>query len=125
MERRKFIKANLIATSLLFVPNCLKAALRFDLPNVLILGDSISIGYTPYVMEQLKGIANVYRPVFKNGNNENCQGTMNGLLHIDRWIGNKQWDIIHFNFGLHDLKHVDPITGKNSSNKKDLNGNAN
>ena len=85
----------------------------------MILGDSISIGYTPYVKQQLKGMANLYRTVFENGKNENCQGTTNGLMHIDRWIGNKQWDIIHFNFGLHDLKHVDPITGKNSKKKED------
>jgi len=119
MERRKFIKANLGLTSLLFLPNWLHGALSKDLPNVLILGDSISIGYTPFVKEYLKGIANVYRPVFENGSNENCQGTTHGLKQIDRWIGSKKWDIIHFNFGLHDLKHVDPITGKNSSKKGD------
>ena len=119
MERRKFIKANLGLTPLLFLPNWLHGALSKDLPNVLILGDSISIGYTPFVKEYLKGIANVYRPVFENGNNENCQGTTHGLKHIDRWIKSKKWDIIHFNFGLHDLKHVDPITGKNSSKKGD------
>ncbi len=119
MERRKFIKANLVLTSLMFLPNWLKATFSINLPNVLILGDSISIGYTPYLKEQLKGIANVYRPIFKNGKNENCQGTTNGLLHIDHWIGSRKWDIIHFNFGLHDLKHVDPITGKNSKKKED------
>lgn len=119
MERRKFIKGNLALTSLLFLPNWLKAALIKDVPNVLILGDSISIGYTPFVKEYLKGIANVYRPVFENGSYENCQGTTNGLLHIDRWIGSRHWDIIHFNFGLHDLKHVDPVTGKNSRKKGD------
>jgi acyl-CoA thioesterase-1 len=119
MERRKFIKGNLLVTSLLFLPNWLKAAISKDVPNVLILGDSISIGYTPFVQQQLEGIASVYRPVFENGNNENCQGTTHGLKHIDRWIGTKKWDVIHFNFGLHDLKHVDAITGKNSANKED------
>ena len=119
MVRRKFLNVNLVATTLLFLPNWLKASLSLKLPNVLLLGDSISIGYTPYVQEQLSGIASVYRPVFENGNNENCQGTTNGLIHIDRWIGKKQWDVIHFNFGLHDLKHVDPVTGKNSTNKDD------
>lgn len=119
MKRRKFIKSNLAWSSLLFLPNYLHATLSDDLPKVLILGDSISIGYTPYVKEQLKGIAKVYRPDFINGKIENCQGTTYGKLHIDRWIGNIKWDVIHFNFGLHDLKRVDPITGKNSLKKDD------
>ena len=38
-----------------------------DLPNVLILGDSISIGYTLQVRELLKGKANVFRPVNPTG----------------------------------------------------------
>ncbi len=33
------------------------------LPNVFLIGDSISIGYHFYVVEALKGIANIYRPV--------------------------------------------------------------
>jgi hypothetical protein len=30
-----------------------------ELPKVLIMGDSISIGYTPHVVEKLKGVADV------------------------------------------------------------------
>ena len=96
------------------------------LPNVLILGDSISIGYTPFVKELLAGTANVYRPTLENGEPENCEGTTKGVLNIDRWLTStglgesaNQWDIIHFNFGLHDIKHVDPVTGENSNNPKD------
>lgn len=85
-------------------------------PHVLILGDSISIGYTPVVQDLLKDEANVVRPTNKNGGAENCAGTNNGVKNIDRWLeldGGK-WDVIHFNFGLHDLKHVQPETGANS-----------
>ena len=87
-------------------------------PHVLILGDSISIGYTPAVREILKSEAVVIRPTRKNNRPENCAGTNNGVAHIDRWLklGDGRWDVIHFNFGLHDLKHVDPKTGRNSSN---------
>jgi acyl-CoA thioesterase-1 len=85
----------------------------------LILGDSISIGYTPFVIAQMEGQARVQRPLHKNGSAENCQGTRNGVKHIDRWLGDIEWDIIHFNFGLHDLKRVDAITGKNSKKKED------
>jgi arylsulfatase A len=78
-----------------------------QLPNVLILGDSISIGYTLDVREMLKGKANVFRPLTADGKNaENCSGTTHGVKSIDRWLGDRKWDVIHFNFGLHDLKHV-------------------
>ena len=71
------------------------------LPRVLLLGDSISIGYTLPVRERLRGIANVHRPA------ENCGPTKLGLAHLDQWIGSGHWDLIHFNFGLHDLKYID------------------
>lgn len=119
MKRRNFIKTSLVTTSVLLLPNWMSAMSKTYFPNVLILGDSISIGYTPFVKKYLSGIANVHRPMFENGKNENCQGTTYGLQNIDRWIGTKKWDIIHFNFGLHDLKHIDPVTGKNSSNPED------
>ncbi len=77
------------------------------LPNVLILGDSISIGYTLDVREMLKGRANVFRPLSANGRGaENCNGTTKGVAAIDRWLAGHKWAVIHFNFGLHDLKHV-------------------
>lgn len=101
------------------LPNQLWSQPVDKLPKVLILGDSISIGYFPFVKELLKGKAEVSRPFKVNGNAENCQGTTNGIANIDRWLGDASWDVIHFNFGLHDLKHVDPDTGKNSNDPKD------
>lgn len=87
------------------------------LPTVLILGDSISIGYTPIVKAELKGVADVIRPRLPDGRPENCAGTTLGVEELDRWLelGDGRWDVIHFNFGLHDLKHVDPVTGANSN----------
>ena len=89
--------------------------------RVLILGDSISIGYTPHVRRLLGPAVQVFRPTNQKGGAENCQGTDHGLKRIDAWLemhgGN--WDVIHFNFGLHDLKHIDTKTGKNSMNPKD------
>lgn len=92
-----------------------------DLPNVLILGDSISIGYTPYVKRLLKEKANVFRPTNAKGRPENCAGTVNGIKQIDRWLAANggQWSVIHFNFGLHDLKRVNAKTKKNSNNPDD------
>lgn len=92
-----------------------------DLPNVLILGDSISIGYTPHVKRLLKEKANVFRPTNAKGRPENCAGTVNGIKQIDRWLAANggQWSVIHFNFGLHDLKRVNAKTKKNSNNPDD------
>lgn len=70
------------------------------LPRVLLIGDSISIGYTLPVRDALKGRANVHR-IPTNGSS-----TAAGLQHLDRWLGEKKWDVIHFNFGLHDAKHL-------------------
>jgi lysophospholipase L1-like esterase len=91
------------------------------LPNVLILGDSISIGYGLAVRENLTGKANVYRPLNSDETKpENCQGTTSGVTNIDRWLAAREkWDVIHFNFGLHDLKHVDAVTGENSTKPED------
>lgn len=92
-----------------------------DRKRVLILGDSISIGYTAQVRQLLEPFADVYRPTNPKGGAENCQGTDYGVQHIDRWleIDGGNWDVIHFNFGLHDLKRVDPKSGKNSNSFDD------
>jgi len=126
MERRKFLKNSLLMFPVLANPEFIFTGSSMYLPNVLILGDSISIGYTPFVREMLAGKANVYRPTFENGEPENCEGTTKGVQNIERWLINSgagnsvnQWDIIHFNFGLHDIKHVSPVTGENSNNPKD------
>jgi lysophospholipase L1-like esterase len=91
------------------------------LPRVLVLGDSISMGYTPFVQETLQSEALVVRPMIRHAAAENCAGTDKGLQELDRWLslGGGTWDVIHFNFGLHDLKHVDAGTGKNSNNPQD------
>jgi len=90
------------------------------LPNVLILGDSISIGYTLEVRKLLAGKANVFRPLSKGGKDaENCSGTTFGAEKIDSWLGDKKWAVVHFNWGLHDLKHVSKEGGKPSSNPAD------
>ncbi|MEW4561850.1 SGNH/GDSL hydrolase family protein [Bremerella sp. JC770] len=89
-----------------------------NLPNVLILGDSISIGYTLQVRKLLDGKANVFRPHTADGKRpENCSGTTKGVVSLDRWLGDRKWDVIHFNWGLHDLKHVTEPGGNTVSTK--------
>lgn len=79
-----------------------------ELPNVLLIGDSISVAYTLPVRERLSQEANVWRPAV------NCGPTTRGVAHLDGWLGDRQWDVIHFNFGLHDLRWM-PV--KNAAGK--------
>ena len=76
------------------------------LPRVLLIGDSISIGYTLDTRAMLKGKANLHRIPTNGGH------TAKGLAEIDKWLGDGKWDVIHFNWGLHDLKYVVPGKGK-------------
>ena len=69
------------------------------LPRVLLVGDSVSRGYTLAVRAALDGKANVHRAP------ENCGPTANGLKKLETWLasaGPGKWDVIHFNFGIHD-----------------------
>jgi lysophospholipase L1-like esterase len=66
------------------------------LPRVLLIGDSVSRGYTMATRAALAGKANVHRAP------ENCGPTSNGLKKLDVWLGEGKWDVIHFNFGIHD-----------------------
>lgn len=71
-------------------------------PKVLIIGDSISVGYTAPVRKILDGKVEVHRPY------TNCESTLEGLERLEEWLAAGSWDIIHFNWGLHDLKHLVP-----------------
>ena len=68
----------------------------------------------------LAGEADVFRPM-NGAKPANCGGTDRGIKQIDRWlkIDGGNWDLIHVNFGLHDLKHVNPKTGGNSDKPND------
>lgn len=72
------------------------------LPNVLIIGDSISKAFTPHVARQLDGKAAVKH------NKGNAKHTGEGLAKLDQWIGKTHWDVIHFNWGLWDLCYRHP-----------------
>ena len=67
------------------------------LPRVLLIGSSVSVGYTPPVQRQLAGEANVHRIPGMAGT------TANIVPHLDEWLGDSRWDVIHFTFGLRDV----------------------
>ncbi len=71
------------------------------LPRVLLIGDSISMGYTLPVRKLLAEKANLHRIPVNGG------PTTNGVKNLKAWLGDDKWDVIHFNWGLHDLKLID------------------
>jgi len=73
------------------------------LPRVLLIGDSISRGYTLEVRHALSGKVNVHRAP------ANCGATTLGVKKINDWLGDGNWDVIHFNFGIHD-RNLPPET---------------
>jgi lysophospholipase L1-like esterase len=82
-------------------------------PKVLIIGDSISIGYFPFVKDALKDKADVYH------NAGNAQSTENGVSKIKTWLGDEHWDVIQFNWGLWDLAYRSPaLKGTGALDKK-------
>ncbi len=117
--RRQFLETGAFCLAAGFITRVASADESTGLPRALLLGDSISIGYTDFVIGMLWGKVSVARPLNPKGNYENCEGTTKGIAKIDDWLGNGDWDVIHFNFGLHDLKHVDGKTGRNSRNPQD------
>ena len=80
-------------------------------PRVLIIGDSISNGYMAPLQTLLADSATLTH------NPGIARHTGWGRAHLDDWLGDTSWDVIHFNFGLHDLKYVD-AAGKNTTSKE-------
>ena len=100
----------IVLFSILLIPG-----FKTEKKKILIIGDSISIGYTPFVREALLDKAVVVH------NPGNAQHTGTGLKKLDEWVGDEKWDIIQFNWGLWDLCYRSPDSSE--SGKKDkING---
>lgn len=72
-----------------------------DLPNVLLIGDSISGGAQGYLYEVRGNLA-------RRANVFQCNITRRTSYALDEWPNvlnnHTDWDVIHFNWGLHDLE---------------------
>ena len=79
-------------------------AATIDSPkNVLIIGDSISIGYTPFIKTALSPA------IYVEHNDGNGGSTVRGVQSLEKWLGTREWNVITFNFGLHDLVYKDSL----------------
>jgi lysophospholipase L1-like esterase len=66
--------------------------------QVILIGDSIRMGYQATVKEALAGEAEVWGPEQNGGN------TRNVLAHLHEWALERGPDVVHVNAGLHDLR---------------------
>lgn len=90
------------------------AALSKDMPNVLMIGDSISMpgsGYGPGVERIFMAPGVPFRNTsgaiasvqHSGGTGSNQAGpTPNGVACVKSWLGEEKWDVITINFGIHD-----------------------
>ena len=66
--------------------------------QLILIGDSIRMGYQADVIRELTELADVWAPTQNGGNSANI------LQHLDEWIISRSPDVVHINCGLHDLK---------------------
>src|SRR5262245_495713 len=71
---------------------------RSELPKVVLVGDSIRLGYAPLVAKRLAGKATVVSVTGNGGDSANV------LKNLDEWIVREKPVVVHLNCGLHDLK---------------------
>lgn len=114
-----------------FTPGCGRppTALNKSIPNVLIIGDSISgdaVGYGPLVRDILELSSGP--PQMPNGplaavqhnggwtvdgatgSDQQAGATSVGVKCINHWLGNEKWEVISFNFGIHDCENPPQFT---------------
>lgn len=64
--------------------------------KVVLIGDSIRMGYQPLVQAKLAGEMEVWGPA------TNCRHSLWALDHFPAWVAEQEPDILHVNFGIHD-----------------------
>ncbi len=112
MKTRKKVFSSVLCLLLLLIASANQIQ---DRKKILIIGDSISMGYTPFVKESLSNKADVFH------NKGNAQHTGTGKEMLEEWLGDTEWDIIAFNWGLWDLCYRHPES-KVQGNRDKING---
>lgn len=68
--------------------------------KVVLIGDSIRLGYQETVRRELAGLAEVWAP------EENGETSRNVLAHLSTWVLSREPVVVHLNCGLHDVKRA-------------------
>ena len=94
-----FISLTMLACSPEEEAVCIPSKLTVDdaRPDVLVIGDSISIGYFPTIATALSSYDVLHNPC-------NAQNSRNGVKRINDWLSMRdQWEVITFNHGQWDI----------------------
>lgn len=83
------------------------------LPNCLVIGDSVSIGYTGTVTKELESECLVQHGPYDVADG-GAGATSYAVECLDNWLVTQSqqrvtWDVIAFNFGLHNLDRRQPL----------------
>jgi lysophospholipase L1-like esterase len=70
---------------------------RSGVTDLILIGDSIRMGYQATVREQLAD-ADIWSPEANGGDSANV------LTHLDEWVLSRPTKVVHLNCGLHDIK---------------------
>jgi lysophospholipase L1-like esterase len=87
----------LVSLAIVLSPAAAVAA-EGDLPVVVLMGDSIRLGYAPLVAEKLKGKATIVSPGPNGGDSANV------LKLLQKEVIAHKPSVVHFNCGIHDTK---------------------
>jgi len=98
LQLRRFLVAALTIVLFTSAAVAAKPDAEKSLPTIVLIGDSIRMGYVPVVTELLKDKANVVAAE-KNGGDTNRV-----LANLKEWAIAHKPAVVHFNSGLHDLK---------------------
>ena len=94
----------LLSLLLLWIAAVTPSLVAEDLPKVLIIVDEVHLGPARTAADELKGRAEVTVPAGDSGD------TGAAIGKLDELLGQTKWDLIYFNFGFADLRHLDPKT---------------
>lgn len=107
MNRRNFLVTGALATGAVMFP--VRISGKDELKKIVLIGDSIRIGYQPFVIENMIGKAEVWGPEENGGTSSNV------VKNLHKWVIRQEPHIVHVNAGLHDLRtlYYDSGPGKN------------
>ena len=65
--------------------------------KTVLIGDSIRMGYLPFVTRRLEGVCSVWGP------DQNGRHSLWALDHFPDWVAAQEPNVVHVNFGIHDV----------------------
>lgn len=88
-------------------------------PRVLIIGDSISLGYTPFVMTPYANVEHngpcFIQPYQHYRDDTNAEGSEHQANCIKQWLANGPYAVVHFNAGIWDVDTCTPLLNRSLS----------